>query len=134
MRTPLIIACSLIAALALGGCSKPEKGDKGDKGDPGPVGAAGPAGPQGPQGAPGKDGRDGVSPPPQFRVVRSATDGAMSKPAMCDVDEIMVSATCLTKTGSISEAPKTLGDNGASCDSQSGQTEAPQAVILCAKR
>jgi hypothetical protein len=120
--------------LALGGCGKGEKGDKGDKGDPGPVGAAGSPGPQGPQGAPGKDGRDGVSPPQQFRVVRSAMDRGMSKPALCDVDEVMVSATCLTKTGSISEAPKTLGDNGASCDSQSGQTEAPQAIILCAKR
>jgi hypothetical protein len=135
MRRPLIIACSLIATLALGGCGvKGDKGDRGDKGDPGPVGAAGPPGPQGPQGAPGKDGRDGVSPPQQFRVVRSATDGGMAKPALCDVDEMLVSATCVTKTGSFNQTPKTLGDNGASCDSQPGQTEAPQAVILCAKR
>lgn len=134
MRRSLIIACSLIAALALGGWAREKKGDKGDKGDPGAVGAAGSPGPQGAQGAPGKDGRDGVSPPRQFRVVRSSMDRGMSKPAMCDVDEIIVSATCLTRTGSISEAPKTLGDNGANCDSQSGQTEAPQDLILCAKR
>lgn len=135
MRRSPIIACSLIAALALAGCGvKGDKGDQGDKGDPGAVGAAGPPGPQGPQGAPGKDGRDGVSPPQQFRVVRSAIDHGMAKPALCDVDEVLVSATCLTKTGAINEAANTLGDNGASCDSQSGQTEAPQAVILCAKR
>ena len=58
----------------------------------------------------------------------------MTKPAVCGVDEIMVSATCMSKLGSVNQAPKTIGDNGASCDSQPGQTEVPEAVILCAKR
>jgi hypothetical protein len=58
----------------------------------------------------------------------------MAKAAMCGIDEVMVSATCLSKTGSVNEAPKTIGDNGASCDPQSGQTEPPAAVILCTKR
>lgn len=60
-------------------------------------GAAGPPGPQGPPGRPGKDGKDGVSPPPRFRVVRSSTDGGMAKPAMCAVDETMMSATGIAK-------------------------------------
>jgi hypothetical protein len=127
------VAAFLILSLALAGCSGP-KGDKGDKGDPGPVGAAGPPGPQGPAGAPGKDGKDGVSPPAQFRVVRSTADGAMSKPAMCDVSEVIVSAMCVSKLGSMSQPPRTVGDNGAECAPQSGQTSAPETVILCAKR
>ena len=75
-----------------------------------------------------------VSPPPQFRVVRGATDGGMVKPAMCGAEEVMVSATCLVKVGEIAETPRALGDNGASCDAQPGQSNPPQAIILCAKR
>jgi hypothetical protein len=120
-------------ALTVAGCSGP-KGDKGDKGDAGQSGPQGQPGPQGAAGPPGQNGKDGVSPPPQFRVVRSATDGGMAKPAMCLVDEVMVSATCMSKSGLVNEAPKTLGDNGASCDAPSGQTDAPEAVILCARR
>ena len=127
------VAAYLALCIALAGCSGP-KGDKGEKGDAGPVGAAGQAGPQGPAGAPGKDGKDGVSPPAQFRVVRSVSDGAMSKAAMCDVNEVIVSAMCVSKLGSISQTPKTVGDNGAECAPQSGQTDAPETVILCAKR
>jgi hypothetical protein len=119
--------------LIVAGCSGP-KGDKGDKGDAGPPGQQGQNGQQGPEGRPGQNGRDGVSPPPQFRVVRSAADGGMAKPAMCTVDEAMVSATCLSKAGLMNQAPKTLGDSGASCDPQSGQTDTPEVVILCAKR
>jgi hypothetical protein len=135
MLTAFNVASALALAALVAGCSGP-KGDKGDKGDAGPPGQQGQNGQQGPEGKPGRDGKDGVSPPPpvQFRVVRSATDGGMAKPALCAVDEIMVSATCLSKLGSVNQAPKTLGDNGASCDPQSGQTEPPEAVILCAKR
>lgn len=133
MQKSFIVAGSMILALALAGCSGP-KGDKGDKGDTGDVGPAGSPGPQGPPGRPGKDGRDGVSPAPQFRVVRSSADGAMTNPAICAVDEVMVSATCISKTGTVNQAPKTIGDNGASCEPQSGQTDTPAAVILCAKR
>lgn len=130
-----IIILAIAASVTLSGCGvKGDKGDRGDKGDAGQTGAAGPVGPQGPPGPSGKDGKDGVSPPPQFRVVRSSSDGGMANPAMCAVDEIVVSATCMTTTGAISQAAKMLGDNGASCDPQSGQTVAPQAVILCAKR
>jgi hypothetical protein len=133
MQKSFIVVGSLALALVLAGCSGPkvEKGDKGDTGENGPAGSAGPPGPPGP---PGKDGKDGVSPPLQFRVVRSSTDGGMAKPAICAVDEVMVSATCLSKTGSVNQAPKTIGDNGASCEPQSGQTDTPAAVILCAKR
>jgi hypothetical protein len=58
----------------------------------------------------------------------------MAKEAMCAVDEVMVSATCMSKLGSTNQAAKTVGDNGATCDAQSGQADAPTAVILCAKR
>jgi Collagen triple helix repeat (20 copies) len=127
------IALSVSLALVVAGCSGP-KGDKGDKGDAGAAGVAGSPGPQGPQGPAGKDGKDGVSPPPQFRVVRSAADGAMARTAMCDVNEAMVSAMCVSKLGSENLTPTTIGDNGASCEQQSSQTVAPQTVILCAKR
>ena len=53
---------------------------------------------------------------------------------MCAEDEVMVSATCLSKIGSVNETPKTIGDNVATCEPLSGQTETPEAVILCAKR
>ena len=120
---------SLMLTLAVAGCSGPkgEKGDKGDKGDPGQNGVPGPPGPAGPQGPPGKDG---VSPPPQFRVVRSSVEDGLAKPAMCAADEVMVSATCLSKIGSVNETPRTIGDSGALCE----PTETPEAVILCAKR
>jgi hypothetical protein len=117
---------SLILALAVAGCSGP-KGDKGDKGDPGANGAPGQPGPPGPQGPLGKDG---VSPPPQFHVARSSLENGLAKPAMCAADEVMVSATCLSRIGSVNEAPKTIGDSGAACEPQSGQTETPEAVIL----
>ena len=91
-------------------------------------------GPQRPPGPPGKDGRDGVSPPQQFRVVRGGMDGGISKPATCGAEEIMVSAMCIVGAGDTSEAPRTFGDNGASCDAKPGQSDPPQAVILCAKR
>jgi hypothetical protein len=58
----------------------------------------------------------------------------MSKPAMCDVTEVIVSAMCVSKLGSMSETPKTVGDNGAECAPQSGQADAPETVILCTKR
>jgi hypothetical protein len=53
---------------------------------------------------------------------------------MCDAAEIMVSATCMVNSGDIAQTPRTLGDNGASCDARPGQSNPPQAVILCAKR
>jgi Collagen triple helix repeat (20 copies) len=133
MQNSFILASSLALALALAGCSGPkgDKGDKGEKGDPGP---SGPAGATGPQGPPGKNGENGVSPPPQFRVVRSSSDGGVSQPAMCSVDEVMVSATCLSKTGSVNQPPKTITDSGAACDPRPGQSDVPETVVLCAKR
>jgi hypothetical protein len=53
---------------------------------------------------------------------------------MCEVHEIVVRATCIAGVGVVSQAPKTLGDDGASCDPQPGETIEPQAVILCANR
>jgi hypothetical protein len=136
MKKPFLIAFSLLVAVSVVGCSGPQgdKGDKGEKGDPGMAGPAGPPGPQGPQGAPGKNGENGVSPPQQFRVVRSSPDGGVSRAAMCGVDEVLVSATCLSKTGSADQAPKTLGDSGAACDPRPNQSEVPSIVILCGKR
>jgi hypothetical protein len=135
MPKSIFVIIALSSALALSACGvKGDKGDKGDRGDAGPPGPVGAPGPQGPAGAPGKDGRDGVSPPPQFRVVRGGKDGGITKPAMCDTDEIMVSATCMVSSGDVTEAPRTLGDNSASCDARPGQSNPPQAVILCAKR
>lgn len=116
MQNSFLLAGSL--ALALAGCSGPkgDKGDKGDKGGAGPSGPAGATGPQGPPGSPGKNGENGGAPPPQFRVVRSSSDGGVSRPAMCSVDEVMVSATCLSKAGSANQPPKTITDSGAACD------------------
>ena len=136
MQNSFLLAGSLALALAVAGCSGPkgDKGDKGEKGDPGPSGPAGAAGPQGPPGSPGKNGENGVSPPPQFRVVRSSSDGGVSRPAMCSVDEVMVSATCLSKAGSANQSPKTITDSGAACDPAPGQSDVPETVVLCAKR
>jgi len=134
MKQPTLLICVLLSALALSGCSiKGDKGDKGDKGEAGPMGQAGPPGPEGVTGAPGKDGRDGVSPPLPFRVIRSEADGGISKPAMCGTNEVMISATCITKAGDAAQAPRTLGESGASCDAKLGQSDPPQAVILCTK-
>jgi hypothetical protein len=133
MQKFIVVGLGLALALAVTGCSGP-KGDKGDKGDKGENGAAGSPGAPGPQGPQGPAGRDGVSPPAQFRVVRSTSDNGMAKEAMCAVDEVMVSATCMSKLGSTNQAAKTIGDNGATCDAQSGQADAPTAVVLCAKR
>jgi hypothetical protein len=135
MKRSTMLVCALVSALALTGCGvKGDKGDKGDRGDAGPAGPAGPPGPKGDAGPPGKDGRDGVSPPPQFRVVRGGPDGGISRPATCGAEEIMVSAMCVVSAGDIVQTPRTLGDNGASCDAQPGLSNPPQAVILCAKR
>jgi hypothetical protein len=135
MQNSFLLAASLALTLALAvvGCSGP-KGDKGEKGDPGPSGPAGATGPQGAPGFPGKNGENGVSPPPQFRVVRSSSDGGVSRPAMCSVDEVMVSATCLSKAGSVNQPPKTITDSGAACDPRPGQSDVPETVVLCAKR
>ena len=128
MTKNMLAGSMLIVALALAGCSGP-KGDKGDKGDTG-KGEPGSRGAQGDPGPPRKDGRDGSTPPPQFRVVRSAPD-AMSGTAMCAADELVVSATCIAKLGTMNEAPTTIGDTGASCPTQN---QPAQAVLLCAKR
>jgi hypothetical protein len=134
MKRAALMVCALLSALALTGCGvKGEKGDKGDKGDPGPAGMAGSPGPQGPAGPPGKEGRDGISPPPQFRVVRGTTEGGIVKAAMCGDEEIMVSATCMVKTGVIAETPRTLGDNGANCDAEPGQSNPPNRSFFVPK-
>jgi hypothetical protein len=126
------IVFALISGLILSGCdTKGDKGDKGDMGAAGPVGPAGPQGLQGPPGPSGRDGKDANSSPPQFRVVRSSTEG-VTKPAMCDANEIMISATCVPTKGAGSQTPRTL-ENGASCEARPRQ-ETLQAVILCAKR
>ena len=134
MARSLLPLFALCLAVNLSGCGgTPIKGDKGDKGDTGAAGAPGQQGQPGPPGAPGKDGKDAVA-PPQFRVVRSSNDGGTPKPALCGVDEVMVSATCVVTTGSLTQAPTTLGTTGASCGQSAGQTEAPLAIVMCAKK
>jgi hypothetical protein len=118
----------VIMALVLAGCSRP-KGDKGDKGDTG-KGEPGSRGAQGDPGPPGKDGRDGSTPPPQFMALRPPP-GEPTAIAMCASDELVVSAICIAKLGTTSEAPTTIGDSGASCPTQN---QPAQAVLLCAKR
>jgi Collagen triple helix repeat (20 copies) len=133
MQKSIVVVLGLALALVVTGCSGP-KGDKGDKGDKGEAGAAGSPGAAGPQGPAGPAGKDGLSPPPQFRVVRSTSDSGIAKEAMCAVEEVMVSATCMSKLGSTNQPAKTIGDNGATCEAQPGQADTPTAVILCAKR
>jgi hypothetical protein len=53
---------------------------------------------------------------------------------MCGIDETMVSATCISKTGSANQAPKTFNDSGAACEARPGQSDVPDVVILCTKR
>lgn len=134
MRLLFIVAGTL--ALAVAGCSGPkgDKGDAGAKGDPGPAGPAGPPGLQGPQGPAGKNGENGVSPPQHFRVVRASPENGLSRPAMCSVDEVLVSATCLSRTGSVEQTPKTISNSGAACDPRPNQSDMPDTVILCARR
>jgi Collagen triple helix repeat (20 copies) len=134
MKKELVLVTAISLALALGGCGmNGDKGDKGDKGDAGANGAAGSPGPQGPPGPPGKDAKASESSLPQFRVVRSSTDGSAAKPAMCETDEMVVSATCIPAAGSLSESPTLLADKGASCTARA-RGPALVAVILCAKR
>jgi hypothetical protein len=137
MKQTTLSICVLLSALALASCGvKGDKGDKGDKGEKGDAGPMGPPGAPGLDGRPGKDGKDGVSPPALFRVVRSATDGGMDKPALaiCGLEEVMVSATCIPKSGDLAQTARTFSNNGASRDPKPGQSKIPQAVILCAKQ
>src|ERR1700721_4282550 len=93
MQRAYLVACGLVLALAVAGCSGPkgDKGDKGEKGDQGDAGPAGPAGPIGAQGPAGEDGKDGVTPPPQFRVVGGSAEGGVCKPALVGTAEAMFS-------------------------------------------
>ncbi|SED11646.1 hypothetical protein SAMN05444164_3742 [Bradyrhizobium erythrophlei] len=135
MARSLLLLIAVYSAVSLSGCGgTPVTGEKGDKGDAGAAGAPGQQGQPGPPRLPGKDGKDAVV-PPQFRVVRSSNDGGVTNRPLCGVDEVMVSATCVASAGSLTQAPTTtLGTTGASSGQSAGQTDAPLAVILCAKR
>ena len=74
-----------------------------------------------------------IAPAAVSRRTSHATE-RVSRPAMCGIDEMMVSATCISRTGSADQAPKTIGDTGASCDPRPGQSDIPDVVILCGKR
>jgi len=119
----------LAIAFTLGGCFDGPKGDKGDKGDPGAVG---------PQGAKGDKGDPGT--PANFRLVKSAiAPNGSPAPAMCDVDEIIITAACIG-AGTIPEnsLPTIIGDSsttyGASCPLNPAGGTIPTTLILCAKR
>jgi hypothetical protein len=53
---------------------------------------------------------------------------------MCGTNEVMISATCIAEAEDAAQAPRTLGDTGASCDAKPGQSDPPQTVILCVKQ
>jgi hypothetical protein len=109
---------TLVAALALAGCSdgvkevKGEKGDVGEKGEPGP---AGPPGEKGDTGAPGT----------ALRVV-----SPQSSIASCETDEMMISAYC---TGTFNAYPLVPLPNGARCGNNPNSTTL-RVTIVCAKR
>jgi hypothetical protein len=130
-----VLTVLLAVAMATAGCSGP-KGDKGDKGDTGPAGAAGKQGEVGKNGEPGKDGKEG--PPGKdgttgFRVVRSGrTPAGDPIPAVCNPDEVMISALC-TSGGSYHGSVVTLGDGSAMCPEVTGSPQ-PSALVVCIKR
>jgi hypothetical protein len=156
MRAISILAVT--AALILGACSKgPEgpqgpqgvagpqgaKGEVGPKGDTGPAGPQGPQGERGPQGVAGAKGEPGAQGPagPQGNrgdkgdkgdkgdsggaTLRVVTSSGIT--AECGADEIMVSAMCVG--GAV---VATIGDNGASCGSDTNA--ALKARLVCAKK
>jgi hypothetical protein len=120
--------------LAVAGCSV--RGRQRDKGDPGQNGARGPRAP-----AVLRDylARRRVT-ATQFRVVVSSCRRIVGGERVAEAHnvvrqtEVTVSATYSSKISSVNDAPKTIGDSGATCDTQSDQTEIPEAVILCANR
>lgn len=121
MRLSLtIVAC--VAAVSLAGCFE---GPKGEKGDPGAPGVNGNDGQQGEKGDPGSTKAGSLD----LRVITSATAGSR---ASCGPDEIMVSASCMTPTGSTTLAPTTT--NGMSAECKGARQSSAIAVILCAKR
>ena len=124
-------------ALVLSGCGvKGDKGDKGDRGEAGPGGTN----------RPGRTCRARNS--LLARTVATAFHRRCRFPKwrasearrrnfkVRDVrhQEVMISATCISKSAAmLALAPRTLGDSGASCDAKPGQSDPPQAVILCTK-
>jgi hypothetical protein len=108
-------AITLVAVLALGGCSEAPKGEKSDAGEKGEPGPAGPPGAKGEAGTPGTT----------LRVV-----SPQSSTASCDADEVMISAYC---TGTFNAYPLVPLANGARCGNNPNSTTL-RVTIVCAKR
>jgi hypothetical protein len=111
----LSMTVTLVAALALAGCSDGAKEAKGEKGDTGPRGEKGEKGEKGDKGDPGTT----------LRVV-----SPQSSTASCEADEIMISAYC---SGTFNAYPLVTISNGARCGSNPNSTTL-RVTIVCAKR
>jgi hypothetical protein len=97
----LSMTATLVAALALAGCSDGVKEVKGEKGDVGEKGEPGPAGPPGEKGEKGDPGAPGTA----LRVV-----SPQSSIGTCNGDEIMISAYC---TGTFNASASAAGERRA---------------------
>ncbi len=131
LLTVAMLATSLAACSGKQGEQGPP-GPQGAKGEPGKDGAPGKDGVAGKDGAPGQPGQKG-DPGAAFRVVRSAkTQTGQSSAALCNPDEILVSAICVSETDRVS-VPKviTIGDNSAECAINNPPLT---AVIMCSKK
>jgi hypothetical protein len=113
----LSMTVTLVAVLALVGCSEAPKGEKGEKGDVGEKGEPGQAGTPGEKGAPGPPGTT-------LRVV-----SPQSSTASCQADEIMISAYC---TGTFNGYPLVPLANGARCGNNPNSPNL-RVTIVCAK-
>ena len=111
----VLLAITLVAVLALVGCSEAPKGEKGDAGEKGEPGQAGPPGAKGESGTPGTT----------LRVV-----SPQSSTASCEADELMISAYC---TGTFNAYPLVALANGARCGNNPNSTTL-RVTIVCAKR
>ena len=106
-------------------------GPKGDTGPPGPKGDMGPAGPKGDAGPSGVKGDAGPPGPKgeagggalSLRVLRGRASN------VCDSDETMISAYCVSSANEITAPPAIVPPRGAKCSALLNTT----VVITCAK-
>jgi hypothetical protein len=118
---------TLVAVLALVGCSEPPKAEKSEAGQTGSPGAKGEKGEPGQAGPPGEKGEKGEpgAPGTTLRVV-----APQSSTASCQADEIMISAFC---SGTFNAYPLVPLANGARCGNNPNSTTL-RVTIICAKQ
>jgi Collagen triple helix repeat (20 copies) len=130
------LAVLCVAAISLAGCFEGPKGDKGEPGAAGPPGPQGEQGKAGPAGLPGKDGKDGIQGPagPSSAVYVKSLDsnacGSVGCTSECGTDEIIASATCLSREGAtLQPSIRAGGIWTASCP-----TPSTGMVLLCSRK